>query len=203
MHEIRAHRPYHGRRGRRTIEVGGDEHGVLRVRRVWMVRISRLRGALRGRMPPMRPSATSRRATGDAGTSPGGSAARVAAPASDADSRRDRARLVLYFGRSSSTVHMRNAVRGCAGVLHVGDGLQPIIVEGRVSAVSIEGEIAERLAAREQREVRALRDDSDGGVVSERLLRPASRSCDGMERLPQRRDAVRVRGVSRARASRP
>jgi hypothetical protein len=52
-----------------------------------------------------------------------------------------------YFGGSPSTVHMRNAARGCAGVLHIGEGLQAIIVEGRVSAVSIEGEVAERLAA--------------------------------------------------------
>jgi predicted pyridoxine 5'-phosphate oxidase superfamily flavin-nucleotide-binding protein len=52
-----------------------------------------------------------------------------------------------YFGGSPSTVHMRNAARGCAGVLHIGEGLQPIIVEGPVSALSFERDTAERLAA--------------------------------------------------------
>ena len=45
------------------------------------------------------------------------------------------------------TVHMRNAARGPAGVMHTGEGLRPIIVEGGISKASPSREDAERLAA--------------------------------------------------------
>ena len=52
-----------------------------------------------------------------------------------------------YFGGSPATIHMRNATSGSSGVLHTGEGLQPIIVEGPVSAAIVNRETAERLAA--------------------------------------------------------
>jgi hypothetical protein len=52
-----------------------------------------------------------------------------------------------YFGGSSATVHMKNALNGSMGVLHTGEGLQPIIVEGPVSAATLSRKDAERLAA--------------------------------------------------------
>ena len=52
-----------------------------------------------------------------------------------------------YFGGSPETVHMRNAMAGSMGVLHTGEGLRPIIVEGAVSSATVSREDAERLAS--------------------------------------------------------
>lgn len=51
-----------------------------------------------------------------------------------------------YFGGSPATVHMKNAARHPTGVMHTGDGLTPIIVEGAISEASPTQDEAERLS---------------------------------------------------------
>jgi hypothetical protein len=51
-----------------------------------------------------------------------------------------------YFGGSPETVHMRNASRAPSAVMHAGEPLSPIIVEGTIDEVTPSPEDAQRLA---------------------------------------------------------
>lgn len=51
-----------------------------------------------------------------------------------------------YFGGSPGTVHMRNASRAPSAVMHAGEGLSPIIVEGTIAEVTPTPDDAQRLA---------------------------------------------------------
>jgi Pyridoxamine 5'-phosphate oxidase len=51
-----------------------------------------------------------------------------------------------YYGGSPETVHNRNLENNSEAVMHIGDGLTAIIVEGGAKHVRLEGETAQRLA---------------------------------------------------------
>lgn len=51
-----------------------------------------------------------------------------------------------YYGGSPETVHNRNLENNSDVVMHIGDGLKAIIVEGEAKHVRLELEIAQRLA---------------------------------------------------------
>jgi hypothetical protein len=51
-----------------------------------------------------------------------------------------------YYGGSPETVHNRNLENNAEVVMHIGDGLEAIIVEGEAKHVRLELEIAQRLA---------------------------------------------------------
>ena len=51
-----------------------------------------------------------------------------------------------YYGGSPETVHNRNLENNSEAVMHIGDGLTAIIVEGEARHVRLEGETAQRLA---------------------------------------------------------
>lgn len=51
-----------------------------------------------------------------------------------------------YYGGSPETVHNRNLENNSEVVMHIGEGLEAIIVEGEAKNVRLELEIAERLA---------------------------------------------------------
>jgi hypothetical protein len=53
---------------------------------------------------------------------------------------------VWYYGGSDDTVHNRNLAANPAAVMHIGDGMKAIIVEGEARHVTTERETAERLA---------------------------------------------------------
>lgn len=51
-----------------------------------------------------------------------------------------------YYSGAAKTVHNRNIAKNPAAVMHVGDGIKAIIVEGEVATASPTREIAQRLS---------------------------------------------------------